>query len=60
MSRITSNPECWNCGNTVSNDKVCPKCGEHLDDDPELDEEWSGVYNEEDNTGDIDPHYGED
>ena len=34
MARIVSNPECWNCGKVVNDDKICPKCGEHLDDEP--------------------------
>ena len=42
MSKIKLNPECWNCGSTVSNDKVCPQCGEHLEDDPET-LDW-GLY----------------
>jgi predicted amidophosphoribosyltransferase len=39
MGKIFLNPECWNCGNTIRNDKICPKCGEHLEDAPTIQEE---------------------
>lgn len=35
MSKIKLNPECWNCGANTNDDRVCPKCGEHLEDNPE-------------------------
>ncbi len=39
MGKVYLNPECWSCGNITGDDKICPKCGEHLDDDPEQQEE---------------------
>jgi tRNA(Ile2) C34 agmatinyltransferase TiaS len=34
MARIIINPECWNCGNTISNSGECLKCGEQYEDKP--------------------------
>lgn len=34
MARIELNDECWNCGVIVRDDGTCPKCKEHISDDP--------------------------
>lgn len=39
MPKVSISPECWNCGNIVSDDHICPKCGEHQEDDPEQEEQ---------------------
>lgn len=46
MASVFNNPECWSCGAATNDDKICIKCGEHLEDDPEITRELEELFKE--------------